>query len=401
MAVQANANTQIVYKPETTFGVAASATAGQLLRRVSTSLATNKDTFTSAEVRSDMQIADVRHGARSVRGNVEGELSTQSYDDWLEALMRGTWAAGVSTSPTDFATGVTVAGSGTGSTLTFSGAGNLLTKGFKVGDIVRATGLTATANNNVNLRITALTSTVMTVYPALTVQVQQATGWTVSVPGKKLTMGTIQRSFTLEQQLSDIAVYEQYTGVRIGGAQFAAQPNGISTVSWELMGQNGTAGSGPYFASPTAQTNTGVVSGVDGALRLNGKEQAVVTGAQLNFTNNLSMGPVIGSTVSPNIFYGRMVCTGSVSAYLEDVSLISAFLNESEIDLVLQLEASGTDPQDFLAFNMQRIKLNGATKTIGADGGVIAQFPFQALLKSGGTGTAYDQSTLTIQRSNS
>jgi hypothetical protein len=37
---------------------------------------------------------------------------------------------------------------------------------------------------------------------------------------------------------------------------------------------------------------------------------------------------------------------------------------------------------------------------VAASGGVVVTFPYQALLKTGGAGTAFDQSTLTIQRSN-
>lgn len=400
MTVQSNVKTTIAYKVESTFGTAPSATGAQLIRRVSSSLATNKDVFASNEVRADQQIADVRHGARSVRGNIEGELSTESYDDWLEALMRSTWAAGVSCSPSDFATGVTVTTSGGVSTLTFAGSASLITKGFKIGDIVRLTGFSTAANNGKNIRITSLTATTMVVTPAITAQASQSSGWTVAVAGKKLVMGTTDRSFTLEQSMSDAGVFERFTGVRISGAQIGVQPNGIATVQWELMGQNGVVSDTAYYTSPTAQANTGVLSGVDGSLRLNGVEQAVVTALQINYTNNTSMTPVIGSTISPNIFVGRGVITGTVSAYLEDESLIAAFLNEQEVDLVAVLEASGGDPSDFLSLNMQRVKLNGATKTIGADGGVIAQFPFQALLKSGGATTAYDQSTLVVQRSN-
>lgn len=400
MAVQANVQTTIAYKAETTFGVAPSASGAQFIRRVSSGLNLNKDAFASNEVRSDFQVADVRHGSRSARGTIDGELSTGTYDDWLEALLRGTWAAGVSVAPAQFATGVTITTSGTTSTLTFSGTGNLLTQGFRIGDIVRGTGLTQAANNNRNIRIVGLSGTTMTVFPAITAQSQQASGWAIAVAGRKLTMGTQKRSFTIEQSMSDASAFQQFTGVRVGGATFGVQPNGISTVSWDLMGRNGVTNAAAYFTSPTAETTTGVLSGIDGALRLNGTEQAVVTGLQINFTNNLSMTPVIGSTVVPDIFYGRMVATGTVSAYIEDASLIQAFENESEVDLVAVLQASGAAPQDFLTFNMQRVKLNGATKTIGPDGGVIAQFPFQALLKAGGTGTAFDQTTLTIQRSN-
>jgi hypothetical protein len=42
-----------------------------------------------------------------------------------------------------------------------------------------------------------------------------------------------------------------------------------------------------------------------------------------------------------------------------------------------------------------------ANKQVAASGGVMVTFPFQALLQAGGSSTAYDQSTLTIQRSNS
>lgn len=405
MAVQANVQTTIAFKEETTFGTAPTATGAQFLRRVSSSLSPVKDAFASNEVRSDFQVNDVRHGIRSARGTIEGELSTATYDAWLEALMRGTWTAGVTATPTQFTTGVVIADTTVNgalcSTLTFSGgAGNLLTLGFKVGDIVRNTGYTTPANNGVNLRIVALTGLVMTVFPRLTAAASQATGWATTVAGRKLTMGTTKRSYTIEQSLADATLWERFTGVRVGGATINVQPNGMSTVGWELMGQNFTLGtSAAYFTTPTAETTTGVLSGIDGNLRLNGEEQAVITGLQMNISNNLTMPPVIGAVQVPEIFYGRMVVTGTISAFVEDADLINAFINESEVDLVAVLE-TGANPQDFLSFNMQRIKLTGAQKTIGPDGGVIAQFPFQALLRAGGTGTAFDQSTLVIQRSN-
>jgi hypothetical protein len=45
-----------------------------------------------------------------------------------------------------------------------------------------------------------------------------------------------------------------------------------------------------------------------------------------------------------------------------------------------------------------RVKLMGMNKTIGPDGGVMIQAPFQALLSSGVSGV--DDGTLCIQRSN-
>lgn len=400
MPVQAQVETQVIFRAETTFGVPPVATGAQIVRRVSSSLNFTKDTFASNEVRSDQQVSDMRHGSRSVRGGIDGELSTVSYDEFLEAALRGTWTAGVSAAPAQFATGVTVANAGANSTLTFAGAGNLLNIGFKIGDVVRLTGFTTPANNGRNLRIVALTGTVMTVFPQITAAASQAAGWAVAVAGRKLLNGVQRRSFTIEQALPQAPLFERFLGCRVNGFTMNAQPNGMTTVSFDFMGRDYIPQGTQYFTSPAVEQNTGILSGVDGALRLNGEEQAVVTGLQLSLTNNLNMQPVIGSVLVPDIFYGRSVVTGSVSAYIEDADLVNAFVNEAEVDLVAVLQASGAAPQEFISFNMQRIKFSGAQKTIGPDGGVIAQFPFQALLRTGGSGQAHDQTTLAIQRSN-
>ena len=49
-----------------------------------------------------------------------------------------------------------------------------------------------------------------------------------------------------------------------------------------------------------------------------------------------------------------------------------------------------------MTFKMNRVKLTGASKTVGADGGVIVSFPFQALLAPAGGGDA--AGTLVVER---
>lgn len=404
MAIQSSVSVDIAYGVETTFGTPATATAGKALRRVSTSLTTQKDSFQSNEVRRDLQVSDLRHGMRSARGSIEGELSIQSYDDLLEAAFGGTWTAGVSVDPTDFATGVTITTAGEISLLTFAGAGSLLTAGFKVGDVVRCTGLTATANNNLNLRIVALDATTMTVFPAITAQAQQADDWAVTVAGKKLALGTTKRSFTFENIYTDIDVSELFTGCRINGVSISCPPNGMVTSTFDILGQNGSlreAAQSPFFTTIADAPNTEIVSGLNGALRLAGQELGIVTAFDLSLTNNMSVNGVVGKNVSPDVFAGRKVLTGNVSAYLQDASLISAFLDEEEVDIVAQLLTASGAPEDFLTLSMQRVKFSSNTKTIGAEGGVIAQFAYQALLANGGSGTNLDATSIVIQRSNS
>lgn len=394
--IQESVGVTLTYGVESTFGTAAAGGgASQAVRRVSSTMSLAKDAFASNEVRSDQQISVFRHGGHRISGMIEGELSTVTYDDWLAALLRGTWVVGVSKSQTDF-TNVTIATVGV---CTF-GTGNPITQGFKIGDIVRWTGLSVTANNNINVRITALTATTMTTYPALADNTLDAS-FTVAVVGRKLLMGLGTNIFTIEQNNATSDVSELFTSCRVAGASIRMPPNGIASVSFEFQGQKGSvlsAASAPYFTAITAAPETDALTGIEGGLRLAGVEQTIVTGLDLSVSLNMSSQPVIGTPYVPDIFYGRMTVTGSISFFLKDETLLNAFLNETEVDLVVNALASGVAPQEFLCFNMQRVKLTSVQKQVGGDGGVIVSAQIQALRKPITSG--YDVSTLVIQRSN-
>jgi hypothetical protein len=73
-----------------------------LLRRVSSTLNLVKDTYQSAEVRTDRQIVDFRHGVKRVTGMISGEWSPGTYWDFMEAVCRGTEQAAITFSNADF-----------------------------------------------------------------------------------------------------------------------------------------------------------------------------------------------------------------------------------------------------------------------------------------------------------
>lgn len=392
-------NVSLAYKEESSFGVEAGASGGAILRRVSSSLALNKDSFASNEARPDQQLNDARHGMRRVGGAIEVELATAAFDDFLAALLRSTWVAGVSATEADL---TSVEADNAAGTFT-AGGGSWITEGFKIGDIVRFSSLSETTNNNVNFRITNLTATVMTVYPKPTTMTPD-TSFTCSVVGSKLLNGTTKKSYTIEQRNPDIDISELFSGCRIASGSFRFPPNAFATASFEIIGRDGRnlgTGDSPYFTAPTAAGTTGALSGTAGQVRVNGADYSVMTGMDFSIALNMSATPVIGSNLTPEIFYGRSIVTGNFSTYLEDESLLEVFSNETEIDLQSMLIAAEAVPQSFLSFVMKRVKLmGGVQKTIGSDGGVIASFPFQALLNTGGAATTSDTSTIVVQRSN-
>jgi hypothetical protein len=174
---------QVAIKKEATYGVLAGATGSRLMRRVTSNFNLKKETFQSNEIRTDYQMADFRHGVRSVDGTVSGEFSPGSYADLFAAALAKAFVAGVAIT----GAAITIAASGSQYTLT-RGAGSYLTDGFKIGDITRitaGTGLNADSLNK-NLLITALTATVATVSVLNTSTLTPAAGTAVSysVTGK-------------------------------------------------------------------------------------------------------------------------------------------------------------------------------------------------------------------------
>ena len=390
---------QVAIKRETTYGTVPAASAAQLLRRVTSQIDLKKDTYTSNEIRPDMQIADYRHGVRRVKGSLSGELSPGTYSDQLSAMCKRDFAAVAAIT----GAGITIAGSGPSYTVTRA-AGSFLTDGVKIGDVIRLTvGTFNAANINKNLWITGLTATVATVLvlngTALVAE-GPISGSTVTVQGKKTfipTTGQTDISYSLEHWFNDVALSEVFSGIKFDKAAINLPPTGMATVQFDVLGQNIATAGTRYFTSPTAITTTGVVAAVNGLLMVNGVAQTVVTGLSLSLDPVLSGDPVVGANTVPNLFPGPVTVTGQFTAYFTDATLRDLFLNETETSLMVALTTDNTATANVLTFVLPRIKVGDAAKNDGT-GGIVQTFPFQALLNvAGGAGIATEATTLSIQ----
>jgi hypothetical protein len=397
---------QVAYKVETTFGTQPTASAAQSLRRVQSTLDLSKDTFQSNEIRTDLQVADYRHGVKRVKGAINGELQCKTYADFIAAAVKKDFAAGVSAS----AVGITIAGTYTGWTVTRA-AGSYLTDGFKIGDVIRLSvgGLNA-ANISRNLMIIALTATIAT---CLTLNNSNAatggtamvaegpiSGCTVTVQGKKTyipSTGHTDKSFTVEHFYSDITQSECFTGCKVDKISINLPPTGLATIGIDFVGQNLVTAASQYFTSPTAATTTSAMAAVNGVLRFNGATVAYVTGLSFSIDPGFTGDPVVGSNTVPALFAGTVNSSGQATAYFQDATLRDLFVNETECDLYCAFTADNTATADFVCFSMARIKVGGASKGDG-QGGLVQTLPFKILKNTaGGSGIATEATTISVQ----
>ena len=390
-------NKIVSYKKETTFGVLPAAAGAQTIRRVSSSFNLAKETYQSEEIRTDYQLSDFRHGVRSVEGNVSGELSTGTYADFLASALARNWTAAT---PTTLGS-TTIASVGGTYTITRT-TGSYLTDGVRVGNVIRLTGF-ATANNDKNLLVIALTATVATVIAlngnTLTPETV-ASGGTYAVTGKSTyapTTGHTDDSYSFEAWYSDINQSEVYVGNKVNTVGIALPATGLTTVELSFMGQDlKQRGTTQYFTTPTAQGTNGIFAAVNGALIVNGAPVALVTSANININRNMTSEAVVGSNVKPEIYEGRIVVEGDFSTLFQDGVFANYFDTEAEISLVIALTANSSANSEFMSFTLPRLKLSTDTKDDG-EKGLVSQNSFQALK---GTGTnGFEATTIMIQDS--
>lgn len=370
----------VAYKEETTFGQLAGNTGAKQLRRVSADLTSTRESYESAEIRTDQQVADFRLGTRSVEGSLSTELSAGSYADFIQTVLARDFTAGTSQTLVDF----TLAAVGLLHTLTRA-AGDWTTN-FKVGDVVRISVAGSAANQDNNLIVVGVTALVLTVRAISgTALVPEAiTGATVTAIGKNTYVpktGHTTRSFSVEEFYSDIGQSEVYTGVKVGTWSVTVPASGLVTSEFSLMGQGlKQTGTTQYFTSPAPAGTQPVLASVNGAILINGSAtNACVTDFSFSCDKTLEASQCVGSELAEFVFEGAIRVTGSMSVYFEDGYLRDLFEKENVASLVLALSSGSAKDADVMTFVLPKVKLSSHAKQDN-ELGITASVDFTALL---------------------
>ncbi len=107
--------------------------------------------------------------------------------------------------------------------------------------------------------------------------------------------------------------------------------SGMSTIEFPVMGRNMQLRKMRRRRSsllPAAETTTGIFAAVNGLVRVNGVNQGVITGINIQVDLSPSSDPVVGQNFVPEIFLGRFNGTGQITAFFQDGVLVNAFTDE-------------------------------------------------------------------------
>jgi hypothetical protein len=399
MAIAKGVAKKVAYKKESTWGTAATGTGAKYIRRVTSDVNMTKETYESNEIRTDYQVADMRHGLRAVDGTFNGELSCGSYADWMQSVVARDFTSVSNLTGLS----VTIAASGSLWTITRA-AGDFLTDGIKVGSVVRLAGAGLSAGNVANnLQVVTLTSTVATVATvngSSLVAEGPIASVTMSTAGKvtyaPLT-GHTDDSYTVEEWYSDVAQSEVSTGVKFGTMNVTMPTTGLVTVDFTAKGKDQVFGTTQHFTTPTAAGTTGIFASVSGIIVVNGAPVGLITQADFSLDRGLESANVIGSNTAADIFTGRIRVTGNFTTYFTDGVFRGYFVDEDEISIIFTLAETEENNSDFVSFTLPKVKIGSATKSDG-EMGITQSHSFTALLNDVTAG-GLPETTLFIQDS--
>ena len=362
------------------------------------------ESYMSDEMRPDRQVGGVFIGPQEGNGSCSGELTPGTFEAFEAAVLRKVFVAGASDSAN---TGLTSAAVGVGAAGTFTRDdtdGDWLEDGFKVGDVVRQTGwgdgdeTDATANNDHNFLITALTATVMTVLAIDGVPIvakDETVAVTITVVGKKTwtpASGHLEEWFTIEHLYSDVGVSDVFWDSKISSMSVKAPATGIPTIDFNILGLQVTSdGASPYFTGTVAAiTATEAVHSGKAVILIQGVKQTLATSIDFEIAgNNQAMGAVIGSNVKPGISDGRVEVKGNFSIVFEDDTIPGYYRAGTEVSIYAVLPVSDDPDADFIAISIPVAKLTGATKD--GDNEIAHTFGFTGKFNAAGD----DGATLT------
>lgn len=333
---QAESNrVDVRFSQETAWNETPSAPTMASLPYVSESIKYDKRTITSRLVRSDRLIDDIIEVGAGSAGDLAFEYKFGDFDKLIEGALGMDFVNMTFTGTANLS--FAAAGGGvqvlTGPASTFTN--------YVDGTHVRVSG--ANAQNNGVFRITAHTSTTLTVNNA-TGTSQSNTSATVLV--KYARTGINKKSFLFEKSFADIAQFLSFRGMRVGSFAMDVTSEQIITGSFGLIGAGAFRAGTTVSGSVTPAGSLSVCGATANMGRIEEAGVALATkikGIKFNLNTNPRALTAVANKFPIGINYGSFDISGSVDAYFEDGALVDKMIAHSDSSLVFEITSLEDD----------------------------------------------------------
>jgi hypothetical protein len=380
MPLASSSAVQVRYIPEVTFGVTPVAGNPLEVRITGESLNYDITKAMSTEINSTRTISSMIPTGAKASGDLNGEMQYREYDRFMESTLQSTFAvygtAGVGTTFTADFTATTITASVAPTTT--SAFTNL-----KRGQWFRLT--TGGANNGKLFRVSstvAPTSTVITLDAGTPATVGTSVA-TCSVQTRRLSHGITQTSYTIEKNMTDVGVFEAFTGMTPSKMAISIQSGNLSTINFSFMGKAAAMTTATALpGTPTASYSFDIQSGVTGSscqVWEGGTplSSTFVKSLSLDYDNALREQDALCTLGSVGIGSGTISLTGSMSIYFADKTLFDKFVANTNTSLAFStMDGAGNG----YVFSLPVVNISSYQITAGGkDADMMADVQFTAL----------------------
>lgn len=325
--------------PESTFGVTPAAPDWLVIATTGQSMRNRIGYQQSRTINNDRNVLDLVRLSKAAGGTIPMELTYSPNDEGLDRMIRAVMCQASWT--TVYANGSCTLNGGT---KTIDGSG--FVANVQVGDIIRVSGA-ATASNNGFYKVSARTDILITVEADSNFIDDESCTVTRAA---RIYNGTATPSFSVEIARLDLQVAEVFSGCCINSMDLTVADESITTANFTFEGassvsystNNGTDdefGDANSYTDPTVHPILDSISVPE--IRRGGLAYAAKS-INMGLNNNVQPRTQIGSLGAQSMRFGEFSATGRVSAYLEDLTDIVSYRDNTATDLWLALIDANT-----------------------------------------------------------
>tara|TARA_R110002153_G_scaffold61368_1_gene165641 strand:+ start:197 stop:1120 length:924 start_codon:yes stop_codon:yes gene_type:complete len=192
--------------------------------------------------------------------------------------------------------------------------------------------------------------------------------------------GTTRKSFSILREFSDITTdqFHLYTGCEVASWSLTAAANGLAKSTFTFMGRGAAAPASvaPSSSTFTAASTTEPFDTFSGEMKIDGVASCIVTDYTINVNNGLEARYAVGCEGSEDPTVSQSIVDGSLTVYLEDMTLYKKFINDQSIALSLKLMDSSSQ---YIRIDIPNAVISSGTQPdVTGDGAIMLPISFTA-----------------------